>query len=288
MTTLGTFDPIGFKETQRNEWQSAAPGWQRWRHVLEGESAGQLQTRRLLELAAIGPGDIVLDVATGVGEPGLTAARAVLPGGRVVCTDIAPEMLDLARRRAQELGVDNVDFLEADAEELDLEEDTFDAILCRHGLQFLVDVDATLRRFRTSLKRDGRFAAIVWGPPPTVGFSRAVPVILAELELPPPPTHGPGIFALADADALAARVADAGFRDVETGTLDVVYESDSAQDWTQLIRDISPPITKLVDGQPSDVVERVWQKVTDAWAPFTVPDGRVRVDCQAIWVAGAR
>lgn len=111
---------------------------------------------------------------------------------------------------------------------------------------------------------------------------------LAELALPPSSTDGPGIFALADADALAARVADAGFRDVEVGTLEVVYEADNAQDWTQLIRDISPPITKLVDGQSSDVAERVWQKVTDAWAPFTGPDGRVRVGCQAIWVAGTR
>lgn len=82
-------------------------------------------------------------------------------------------------------------------------------------------------QFRTFPKQDGRLAAIVWGPPPTVGFSRAVPVILDELELPPLPTDRPGIFALANADDLARRLADAGFHDVEAGTLTVVYEAPS-------------------------------------------------------------
>lgn len=288
MTQVAAFDPVAFKDSQRDEWGSAAAGWHRWLEVLEADEAGGAQTEKLLTLARIGPGDVVLDVATGYGEPGLTAARAVQPGGRVVCSDLAGEMLAFARQRAEQAGLDNVEFVEADAEQLDFDAETFDAITCRHGLQFLTDVAGTVRRYRGFLKPGGRLAALVWGPPPTVGFARAVPVILEELELPPPPSGRPGIFALADAEALARLVADAGFGDVETGSLPVVYETATPQDWTQLVRDISPPIAKLVEGQPPEVAERVWGKVTEAWAPFTTPAGGTRIECQAVWVAGTR
>lgn len=288
MTQAGTFDVTTFKAGQLDDWESTAAGWDRWHDVLEGETAGRVQTAKLLELAGVGPGDVVLDVATGCGEPGLSAARAVGPDGRAVLSDISPAMLEHARRRAERAGIDNVEFVPVDAEELDLEDAAFDAVLSRHGLQFLVDVVGTLRRLHRSLAPHGRLAAIVWGPPPTVGFSVAVPVILEELHLPPPPPDRPGIFALADAQRLAGLVSDAGFGDVETGTLTVVYEAESPEAWTQLIRDISPPIAKLVATQRSDVQERVWDRVTEAWTPFTDPDGRVRIDCQAIWVAGTR
>lgn len=288
MTDVATFDPVAYKDSQRSEWQTAAPGWDRWHDVLEGPEAGQAQTAALLDLARIGPGDAVLDVATGYGEPALTAARLVQPGGRVVASDLAGDMLAYARRRAGEAGLDNVEFVEADAETLAFEPQTFDAIVCRHGLQFLTDVAGTLQRFHTFLKEGGRLAALVWGPPNTVGFARALPVILGELQLPPPPAGRPGIFALADVDALAGLVRAAGFREVETGTLPVVYEAASAADWTQLVRDISPPIANLLAGQPHEVAERVWEKVTQAWAPFATSDGRVRVPCEARWVAATR
>lgn len=288
MATTQTFDPVAYKEAQRAEWQSCAAGWDRWYPVLEGQEGGARQTRKLLELARIGPGDTVLDVATGYGEPALTAARTVQPGGRVVASDLAGDMLTFARRRAAAAGLDNVEFVESDAEALEFEEETFDAVLCRHGLQFLVDVAGTLRRFRTFLKPGGRLAAVVWGPPQAVGFARALPVILAELELPPPPAGRPGIFALSDAGTLAATTAAAGFREVETGPLDVVYEAPSPEDWTQLVRDISAPITKLVTDRPPDAQERVWRAVTEAWAPFVTAEGGVRVPCQAVWLAATR
>lgn len=288
MTQLDAFDPVAFKDSQRSEWHAAAEGWHRWHDVLEAPEGGQAQTDKLLELARIGPGDEVLDVATGCGEPGLTIARAVQPGGRVVCTDLATDMLAYARQRAEAAGLDNVELVEGDAETLAFDRERFDAITCRHGLQFLVDVPGTLRRYHGFLKPGGRLAAMVWGPPSAVGFARALPVILAELELPAPPTDRPGIFALADAGVLAGHVEAAGFGEVQTGTLTVVYETDSPRAWTQLVRDISPPIANLVTGQPPDVADRVWQKVTDAWAPFVAPDGRTRIPCEALWVVGTR
>lgn len=288
MTPTETFDPVAFRAEQRQQWDSVAAGWARWHEVLEGPEAGAVQTAALLELAAVGPGDTVLDVATGCGEPGLSAARAVRPDGRVVCTDLSGSMLAIARERAEAAGLDNVEFVEADAAELSFAPGSFDAVLSRHGLQFVADPAGALTRYHSFLRRDGRLTAMVWGPPPTVGFARALPVILAELELPPPPTDGPGIFALADADRLARLVAEAGFHDVETGPLPVVYETERPEDFTRLVRDISAPITALVEGQPPEVADRIWRRVTEAWEPFSTPGGTTRIECGAVWVAGTR
>lgn len=286
MATTQPFDPVAFKAAQRVDWQVAAPGWRKWYDMLE--AGGEIVSRTLVEQAGVGPGDTVLDVATGYGEPALTAARLVAPTGRVLATDIAADMLDFGRERAAQAGLNNVEFLEADAEALRFDEGAFDAILSRQGLQFLPDVSATLERFHNFLKRDGRLAGAVWGPPDTVQFARPVSVILAALDLPAPPPAGPGIFALADRHRLAQVVVDAGFRDVETGTLTAVYETRSPEDFTQWAQDVAPPIANLLKGQPREVQEQVWQKVTDAWAPLTTPDGRVRTENQAIWVAGTK
>jgi SAM-dependent methyltransferase len=97
MVETTTFDPAQYKADLRTEWRNAAPGWRAWLEVLEAADGGQALSRSLVQLARIGPGDSVLDVAAGYGEPGLTAARAVAPGGHVVCTDISAEMLAVGR-----------------------------------------------------------------------------------------------------------------------------------------------------------------------------------------------
>jgi enediyne biosynthesis protein CalE5 len=285
---MTTFDPAQYKGEIRTEWHRAASGWRDWLDVLEAADGGRLVSRTLVELAGIGPGGAVLDVATGYGEPGLTAARAVGSGGRVVCTDISAAMLRLARERAAADGLDNVEFVEADAEELAFPEASFDAVLSRQGLQFLPDVAGALARLRSFLRPGGRLAAAVWGPAQAVQFAAPVPVIRAELGLPPPPQGIPGPFALADAARLAGLVRSAGFREVATGTVTATYRFASPELATRWLRDVAPPITALVAGQPPQVRERVWAAATGAWKPFTTPDGGVRLDNQTLWVTGMR
>jgi SAM-dependent methyltransferase len=288
MTETTSFDPAQYKADLRTEWRNAAPGWRAWLEVLEAADGGQAVSRSLVQLAGIGPGDAVLDVAAGYGEPGLTAARAVAPGGHVVCTDISGEMLAVGRERAAAAGLDNLEFIECDAEELVFKEASFDAVLSRQGLQFLPDVPGVLTRLHAFLKPHGRLAAAVWGPPQAVQFAAPVPLIRAELELPPPPAGIPGPFALADVDQLVGLVEEAGFTDVAAGAITAVYRTDSPELATRWLREVAPPISALVDAQPPEVQERVWAKVTQAWASFTTAGGRVRLENQAVWVTGTK
>jgi hypothetical protein len=128
----------------------------------------------------------------------------------------------------------------------------------------------------------------VWGPQPVVQFSAAFPIIAQELALPPPPPGRPGAFALSDPKRLAELLAQAGFRDVETGTVSVVFETDSPEEYIEFIRDVAPQLTTLLGDQPTAVQARVWEKVTDAYRRFQGPDGRVHTENQAIWLKGRK
>jgi SAM-dependent methyltransferase len=280
------FDPAEFKAKMRTEWRSGAAGWRTWHDVVEAPEGGQQHSAKLVELASIGPGDTVLDVAGGYGEPSLTAARVVGPSGRVVCTDISPEMLAFGQERAAAAGLANIEFIARDADDLDFAAGSFDAVLSRAGLMFLPDVAGTLKRLYTFLKLGGRLAASVWGPPAAVQMMAGLPILFEELQLPPPPPGRPGVFALADADRLAALVAGAGFRNVATGTMNVIFATDTPEQYTAFIRDVAPALAALVEGQPPAVQERIWDKVTVGWRQFQDAEGRVRTENQAIWVVG--
>jgi SAM-dependent methyltransferase len=288
MASPGGFDPVEFKENIRKEWRSAAGGWRRWLDVVEAPEGGQRHSAKLVALAELQLGGSVLDVGGGYGEPSLTAARAVGAEGRIVCTDISEEMLATARERAAAAGITNVEFIARDAEELDFDDGTFHAVLSRATLMFLPDVADTLGRLHGFLRPRGTLAASVWGPIAAVQFAAAFPVVAQELELPPPPPGRPGAFALSDPARLAALVTEAGFRDVETGTVPVIFEADSPERFTDFIRDVAPQLTTMLAGHPAPVQERVWGKITDAYRPFQDASGRVRTENQAIWVRGVK
>lgn len=288
MSPSQAFDPAEFKRSIRTEWRSAAAGWRRWLHVVEAGEGGHRHSSKLVELAELQLGASVLDVGGGYGEPSLTAARAVGPQGRVICTDISPEMLVVAEERTADAGLANIEFVARDAEELEFDDETFHAVLSRATLMFLPDVAGTLKCLHGFLKSGGRLAATVWGPQPVVQFSAAFPVVVQELALPPPSPGRPGAFALSDPDRLADLVAQAGFRDVETGTVSVIFATDSPEQYTEFIRDVAPQLTTLLGDQPPAVQERVWGKVTDAYREFQGADGRVHTENQAIWVVGVK
>lgn len=282
-----TFDPGTYKETQRRDWSAAAAGWRRWWPKFE-EGLGSV-SERLIELADVRPGDRVLDIATGIGEPAVRAARRVAPGGHVVATDIAPGMLEIGRERANELGLDNVEFRETDAEELDFPEEQFDVVLSRFGLMFLPDLGVALERIHTVLGPGGRLAAAVWGPAERAPLI-AVPLqaVARELELPPPAPGTPGPLALGDADALAAKVRQSGFLDVRTERQDATTSWESAAEFVQFIQAIAAPVRRILADQTPERSEQVWRAIEQAAAAYADTDGSVRLANEVIYVVARR
>ena len=158
------FDGQKFKVTTRAQWQSAAPAWHRWGPFL-GQWLGAA-TEAMFDMAAVGPGCRVLDVAAGAGEQSLGAARRVGSTGHVLATDIAPALLEYAAEDARAAGLANVATRELDGEALGtLPAASFDVVLSRVGLIYFPDQQRALTGMRHVLRPGGRIAAIVYSTP---------------------------------------------------------------------------------------------------------------------------
>src|SRR4051794_14023482 len=179
-------DPVEFRTTQQQQWDSAATGWRKWSELIDRAASGI--SERLVELAGVEPGSRVLDVAAGYGEPSLTAARKAGREGSVVATDISAEMLAFGRERAAAAGAENIEFVESDAISLEFPEQSFDAAVSRWGIIFEPDGEGAAARVRGLLKPGSRMAISSWGPPDRVPFI-GIPLRTAmqRLQVPPPP-----------------------------------------------------------------------------------------------------
>src|SRR5579885_2895612 len=142
---------------------ATAGGWRRWEPLL-GTVTWPVSLR-MAAVAEIGPGQRVLDVGCGMGDPTLQVAVLVGPHGRVVGLDLSEAMLAAARERAAALGLAHVEFRAGDVRSAPLEPEGFDAVLGRWSLIFLADVVAVLARLRAALVPGGRIAVAGWAPP---------------------------------------------------------------------------------------------------------------------------
>jgi SAM-dependent methyltransferase len=274
-----------FRAKQRSDWNAAAKGWHDWQELIVGATASV--SRRLVELAEIEPGDRVLDVAAGSGEPALTAAKAAGPDGEVVATDISPQMLSYGRERAAAAGIENIQFVESDASSLDFEPKSFDAALSRWGIIFEPSGEAAAARVRTFLKPGARMAIASWGPPdrvPLLGI--AMQTVMTRLDVPPPPPGTPGPLSRPTREAIAGLLEGGGFSDVEVEELEVDITWDSAEEYARFTREIAPPISALLAGHPPEVQDETWAAVADAARQHASADGTVRLTNLCLLAAG--
>jgi enediyne biosynthesis protein CalE5 len=278
------FDPIRFKRQQRNDWDSAATAWRRWWETLE--RAAQPVSDRMVELAAVNEGQRVLDIATGIGEPAVTAARKTGVSGRVVAIDQAPAMLAIGRQRARQLGLENIDFRESDAEMLELDEGDFDAALCRWGLMFMPDLEAALGRVGGLLKKGGRFAACVWGRPEKVPMiSLGAEAVRRLAGVPKPPAGVPDPFRLADTSILEGALESAGFTGATFERITVTFEFASPEAFTDFRQQVSVPFRTMLASKPPELRKEIIDAVAQAARDFAGADGVVRLPSEGICVA---
>lgn len=175
-------------------------------------------THRMLEAAELQPGDHVLDIAAGTGDQSLLAARIVGPGGSVLATDLSADMLAIAARVVQQEGLTNITTRVMDAQQLDLEDDTFDAVICRLGLMLLPRRALALREIRRVLKPGGKLAALVWSAPEHNPLW-SLPLATLSKFASAAPAPRPDLFSLSDPRVFERELSAAGFHEVSTHAL---------------------------------------------------------------------
>src|SRR5690242_12371817 len=156
-------DRTEYRESSRDTWNSLAPVWDERREQMSEPVAPVRDW--LIERLAPREGETILDIACGTGEMTELASARVGDGGRVICTDFAQQMVEAAQRRGQAAGLSNVEYLEMDAEDMDLADSSVDGAVCRFGYMLMSDRDAALRETRRVLRDHGRLVFAIWAEP---------------------------------------------------------------------------------------------------------------------------
>ena len=208
------------RRVQRYGWDLAAEHYElSWRDPLAPAQ------QQLLRLAALSPGEEVLDVACGTGLVALPAAERVGPAGRVTGVDISDHMVREAQRRAALAGIAHATFHRMDAELLRLDDSSVDVVLCALGLMYMPEPERALAEMRRVLRPGGRIVLAVWGERAACGWSALLSIVDAEVES----DVCPLFFRLGMREALAAACAAVGFIDVQTMRLDSPFVHATAE-----------------------------------------------------------
>lgn len=239
-------------ESIRQEWQDVAPFWKKWYSQLAHQS--RRATELVVEGAALSPGLHILDIASGTGEPSLTVAEAVGPHGRVVATDLVPEMLKLAEENAAARGLRNLEFRQANAEHLPFPDRCFDRVTCRFGIMFIPDIQKALGEMRRVLKPRGRVSFLTWGArEENPLFANMIRPFLNYVDVAKPDPDSPHVFRFDGEAKLARTLSEAGFHEVAAAKHKINWPwPGSAEEAWLGSSEIAAPFKKIISAVPAD------------------------------------
>ena len=228
-------------------------------------------TDMMLDLAGIRPGDRVLEVAAGTGDLSIMVARRVGASGYVLATDISTAMLSRAEQAAREAGLAHVETRIMNAASLELEENSFDAVLCRMGLMLFPQPLETLVSMRRIVKQGGKVAVMVHSAAvknPYHGLP--LEIVRRTGNIPPPPPGQPGMFALGSG-ALEELLEKSGLREVGVHPVAIRRKFSSLAEAIQSMKS-NAALQELLQRLSGDEQNRAWMDIEQAMRPFQKPN----------------
>jgi ubiquinone/menaquinone biosynthesis C-methylase UbiE len=272
---MSATDPDSVRAEILERWERAAAGW--GKHAQLMREFGMPVSAWMIEHARLQPGQRVLELAAGPGDTGFLAAELIKPGGTLISTDAADPMLAVARARAAQMGIENVEFKQMNLEWIDLGTANVDVVLCKWGLMFAADPESALREARRVLRPGGRIALAAWDEPTFNAWATIPITALTELghAQPQDPT-APGMFALATPGRLKELLEAAGFLDVLVESVQTPRSFAGVDEYVAETDDISSVFSGAFD--PLDDAERqaVVRDIADLAEPYTDADGSIR------------
>jgi len=256
----------------RELWEGAAPGWAKW----EATIADWMQpaTQAMLEMARVGTGARVLDLACGAGSQTLSAARLVGAQGHVAASDISDAMLAHVRRNAHGAGLDNITTLPGPAEDLALTPGSLDAVICRLGLMLFAEPAKALAAAYRALKPGGKTAVVVFTTPPANPFmAQPMQILLRHAGKTPPAPGGPGIFSLGRPGVVEELFTGCGFTDVEQRVLSIALSVPSAAQAREMMREAFGAYRAVLSDSPESVRMAAWAEVLESLKAFEGASG---------------
>jgi SAM-dependent methyltransferase len=284
---MKTFEGDDERDILLDGWQDASQGWGRQADGVR-DSAMPVSVW-MLDHAALAPGQTVLELAAGPGDTGFMAAERIRPGGRLISSDAVAGMLDVARERAEELGVEDVEFKQLQLEWIDQPTASVDVVLVKWAMMLLLDPAAALRECRRVLKPGGRLVISVWDAPERNPWATIPQRAFVELgHIGPPAPGGPGMFALSDQAELRELLEGAGLFDVEIEPVEMPRSYRSVTAWIGETIDLSR-IFKSAWSPLSDEQRRELRaRIAELAADFTDASGALLLPAASLGaLAGA-
>ena len=232
----------------------------------------------MIELLDPVPGQRILDLAAGPGATGFIVLPLIQPGGELLSTDAAPEMVEVARRRAATLGLDGVQFAVEDAARLTLPAASVDGVICRFGLMLVPDMASAAAEIARVLRPGGRAVLAVWAssrvnPWITAGARAALDLGFAD----PPDYDAPGPFRLGDPERLRSVIESAALEIEVIEDVGVDWEAESAEAWWSTISDTSRMLATLLEGLTPAEVAALRERAQELLQEFAAADGSLSV-----------
>jgi SAM-dependent methyltransferase len=265
------------------DWSAVATAWDRRVDDIERHIAAA--TDALIERVAVRPGDRVLELAAGPGNLGATWSASAGASGTVVLSDIAPTMIEVARRRNSHL--QNVEVATLDASAIDRPDDSFDVVVCRMGLMFVPDPATAFSEIQRVLDAGGRFGALTWGALEHNPWMTCVGMaaMINGLVTGGPPVGPGGIFSLSDPSELASLASGAAFTDVIVTEHAVTFHADCIDEHVERVSSLAGPLAAAFAGASAEQLAAVRRTAAQLAADHVSPDG-VALPGRALLVSG--
>jgi SAM-dependent methyltransferase len=265
----------------RDRWAGTAAGWEE--HADAFRARTMPVSSWMVEAIAPQPGHTILDLAAGIGDTGFLAAELIEPGGTLITSDFAPEMLSVAQRRAERLGLRNVRFRQINASQpMDLEAASLDAVLCRWGYMLMDDPETAMRETRRVLRPGGRLALAAWTRADENRWSSLPMGLLVERGLTDPPEPGPGQFTWGPEGVIAEHLDNAGFVEYDIEAIEFPMRYESVREWWETTRAMSRFAAQARIGDEAEWLDAL----SHAAADHTAADGSLAIPART-WVAAA-
>ncbi|MCE3074684.1 class I SAM-dependent methyltransferase [Chryseobacterium gwangjuense] len=273
------------RNLQKKTWNQSSPGWKKW-DTLAMDFLKPVGEEIIRKLTPQG-NDYVLDIAAGTGEPGLTIA-AMLDNGKVIMTDLAEGMLEVARENAAQRGIQNIETVVCDVSELPFQDNTFDVISCRMGFMFFPDMLMAASEMIRVLKPGGRIAASVWnGPDKNLWFTTAMSSVNRNMTLPPPLPGAPGMFRCAEENLMVDLFSKAGFKNISQKNIEGKLNCGTADVYWSFASEVIGPVVNSLSTADDTVKQKIKDEIYTT-INDTYPDGNVAIDFSANVIYGEK
>jgi ubiquinone/menaquinone biosynthesis C-methylase UbiE len=273
------------REQQKESWNKFSPGWEKWNDLFMPflDPMGHEMIRQL----DLKDTDLVLDIAAGTGEPGLTIA-STLKNGKVIISDLAENMLKIATKHAAKRGIENIETVVCDASNLPFADSTFDAISCRLGFMFFPDMMLATKEMLRVLKPGGRISASVWNiPVKNFWVTAMMGTINRNMNLPAAPAGAPGIFRCSKDGFMEDLFWRAGFKNISQTEIEGKLDCKTTDVYWHLMTELAAPVVDALshanDEMKENIKAEVYRKVSQKYA-----EGNVLMESSALVICGEK